>query len=67
MNDIEVTVEMLAGAIQYINEQHDGEAIPMAQLIHEAYVVMETIRRKRIALDREMAIAHAVSGEVGHA
>ncbi len=67
MPDIEVTTEMLAAAIQFINEQHDGEAIPLAQLLHESYVVMETVRRKRIALDREMAIAHAVSGAAGHA
>lgn len=67
MPDIEVTNEMLVAAITFINEQHDGESIPMAQLLHEGYVVMETIRRKRVALDREMAIANAVSGEVGHA
>lgn len=67
MEDIEVTNEMLAAAITFLNEHHDGESIPMAQLLHEGYVVMETIRRKRIALDRETAIAHAVSGAVGHA
>jgi hypothetical protein len=65
--DIEVSMEMVAAALEFINEKHDGESIPMAQLLHEGYVVMEVIRRKRIALDREAAIARAISGAVGHA
>ena len=65
--DIEVTPEMIAAAIEFINEHHDGESIPMAQLLHEGYVVMEMIRRKRVALDREIAIAQAVKGVAGHA
>ncbi len=67
MPEIEVTMEMLSAALMYINEHHDGESIPMAQILHEGYVVMETIRRKRVALDREMAITKAVNGVAGHA
>lgn len=66
-DDIDVTIEMVAAAIEFINEHHDGESIPMAQLLHEGYIVMETVRRKRVALDREMVIAKAISGSVGHA
>jgi hypothetical protein len=63
--EIEVTSEMIAAAINFINEHHDGEEIPMAQLLHEGYVVIETIRRKRVAIEREKAIIVACNPVLG--
>lgn len=65
MDEVEVTNEMIVAAITFINENHDGEEIPMAQLLHEGYVVMETIRRKRVAIEREKAIIVACNPVLG--
>lgn len=44
------TEEMVDAAVEWFAEKNDG-AMPLGQLCREIYLVMETERRKRIAMD----------------
>ncbi len=50
------TGEMLDAAVQWFMER-EGEQLQLRDLIREAYMVMETIRRKRIIMDATKDIA----------
>jgi len=47
---------MLDAAVQWFMER-EGEQLQLRDLIREAYMVMETIRRKRIIMDATKDIA----------
>ncbi len=50
------TEEMLDAAVQWFMER-EGEQLALRDFIHEAYMVMETMRRTRIIMDATKDVA----------